>query len=576
MKTIVDFLRNHAQCNPQKTALIMLKEQGDEPTCLSYAELDAKAQRIASELQQRYQVGDRAMLLYRPGIEFIVAFLACQYAGLIPVPTSLSSRKPHHLRRIEQIGQDASISLIMTASDLQDDLQEWFKDSSLAWLECLASDEIKTDREWTHPNIGMQHLAFLQYTSGSTGNPKGVMVSHGNLIHNSQLIKEKYQHTEDTVMGGWLPFYHDMGLIGLILQTLYLGASLVLMAPVDFVKRPSKWLHAISRYRISTTGGPNFGFQHCVERIREQDIEGIDLSCWQVCFNGAEPVRQTTMEAFTQRFSKYGFKYESFYPCYGLAEATLFVAGGTPGLKHASICIDRNELESHRAVLVAVDNPTSYTLVSCGQPHGVVVVDNQTRTPVADGQVGEIWLQNGSVAVGYWNNPDATAETFQAVLTNENDGYYMRTGDLGFFHDGELYITGRSKDMLIVNGRNIYPQDIEQHVGTLDTRFEGRMAAAFSINGVAGEEVVVVQEVANRGMDADNLSQLAKQVRRDVGEYFEVMVASVVLTTSGTIPRTTSGKVQRRKTRLLWENEVLECLHQERRQVVATQQLTAA
>ncbi|RCN56198.1 fatty acyl-AMP ligase [Acidiferrobacter thiooxydans] len=567
METIVEICNNHARTRPEKTALIMLDERGEEAERLSYSTLDEKARCIAARLQLRYEVGNRALMLFRPGLEFIVAFLACQYAGMVPVPVSLSSRKPHHLRRIEHISMDAGIALVITASDWQADIHEWLKDSPLGDLECLVPHCAKPGPEWVVPTLAADDLAFLQYTSGSTGNPKGVMVTHANLIHNEQVIKYKYQHDADVVVGGWLPFYHDMGLIGLILQTIYLGASLVLMAPVSFVKRPANWLRAINRYRISSSGGPNFGFEHCVARIRDEEIEGIDLSCWRICFNGAEPVKYSSMRAFADRFSKYGFRYESFYPCYGLAEATLFVSGGTPGVAARQMCINRDELELNRVVPVVEGHPLAYTVVSSGRPHDleVAIVDPSTDSRLGERQVGEVWVHGCSVASGYWQDPDKTNDTFRASVAGELGTHYMRTGDLGFLDGSELYITGRIKDLVIINGRNIYPQDIEYLTSRINSRFAAGLSAAFAVDGGTSEAVVIVQEVNTRGgVERETLVSLSEAVRREVANNFDVTVASVVLTSLGTIPRTTSGKIQRGKTKALWAKAALEPLYESR------------
>ena len=564
MRTLIELSASHATQTPQKTALIMLDERGNEASRLTYAELHAKARAIAACLQHRYEPGDRALMLYRAGPEFITAFLGCQYAGLIPVPVSFYSRKSHHLRRIEGIKKNARVALVMTSSQLHADVASWLQAGDPNELQCVASDDISDDADWKLPVVDQEGIAFLQYTSGSTSEPKGVMVTHRSLAYNVQLIKQWAKTGADTVIGGWLPFSHDMGLIGLILHSIYIGATLVLMSPISFVKRPSGWLNAISKYRIQFSGSPNFGIEHCTRRIRDEEITDIDLSCWRMCFNGAEPVRQETIESFVQRFAPYGFRPESFCPCYGLAEATLFVSGCAIDVAHDTLRIDRDELEQHRVAIAGAETRKPGTLVSCGQPYvrEVAIVDRQTFTRLPERQVGEVWVHCDSVAKGYWERPEETRETFRAVLANEESPAYMRTGDLGFIDCGQLYITGRIKDLLIINGRNIYPQDIEKQIGQLDQRFANTMGAAFSIEGPNGEQAVIVQEVETRGgVQPETLVSLAERVRLEIGGHFEIPVSEVVLISSGSLPRTTSGKVQRRRTKLLWQEKSLDVLY---------------
>lgn len=567
MKTIIDILGSHARISPDKIAVIMLGERGEEVGRLTYGALLAQVKAIASRLRRSHGVGERALMLFRPGLDFIVGFMACQHAGLTPVPAPLYTNRSHHWRRIEHICRDAGVSLVLTEPGLQSDIETWLEDSGLDAAPCRAfaasAMAMGEGGDASESSARPGRLAFLQYTSGSTGNPKGVMVTHQALMANCTLIAQKYGSSVATVTAGWLPFYHDMGLIGLILESLFLGSTLVLMTPVSFVKRPATWLKAISRYRVETSGGPNFGFQHCVERVRDEDIEGIDLSSWRVCFTGAEPVRQDTIDAFARRFAPYGFRKESFYPCYGLAEATLFVSGGRPGVAHATMTVDREAMESHRVISAEPGEPESCMLVSNGSVEGfdAAIVDPETRTRLPEGRVGEIWVHGASVASGYWGKSGETRETFQATLAGEGGRFYLRTGDLGFLARGELYVTGRLKDLVIVNGRNIYPQDVEQRIGSLDSRFAFGMAAVFAVRGAVTEEIVAVQEMDVRGgVSRSELRALSARIRREICESFDAPVAAVVLIPRGVIPRTTSGKIQRRKTREMWLKGTLSSL----------------
>lgn len=555
MKTIVDYLNHNAGLYANKHAVIMLNDKGEEAERLTYHELHQRISTVAAYLQQHFTKGDRALLLYRTGIEFIIAFMACEFAGLIAVPMSLYAKKSPHFHRIEHIMQDAAVSLILTTEKLHAEVSEWLVETTYAATPCLASDTLESALPLVSSNVQPEDLAFLQYTSGSTGNPKGVMVSHGNLIHNSLLIKHKYEHDNNTVMGGWLPFYHDMGLIGLILQSMYLGSTLVLMSPVAFVKHPMNWLKAISDYRINTSGGPNFCFEHSVEKVNDEKIAAIDLSHWRACFNGSEPIKSHTLDLFSDRFARYNFAREQFYPCYGMAETTLFVTGGTPGVLHESLSVDREALAANKIVFQPAGSESAITLVSSGQAFDldVITVDPVTRERLSEGNVGEVWIHGESVAQGYWNKPELTQEVFHAETVPTNGKRYLRTGDMGFQYQGELYITGRQKDLVIVNGRNIYPQDIEQRLKQSEPLFANGLSAAFGLDSDRGERVVVVQEIDKRhGLESEQMTQLLNKVRFEISRYFEVPVQVITLIARGTLPRTTSGKVQRRRTKELW------------------------
>jgi acyl-CoA synthetase (AMP-forming)/AMP-acid ligase II len=555
MKTIVDYLNYNAEHYAKKHAVIMLNDKGEEAERLTYSEINQKILTLAGYLQQNFNKGDRALLLYRTGVEFIVAFMACEFCGIIAVPMSLYAKKSPHFHRIEHIMQDAAVNLILTTEKLHGEVLEWLAETPYAATPCLPSDVLVGNRPWTSADVQPEDLAFLQYTSGSTGNPKGVMVSHGNLIHNSLLIKHKYHHDNNTVMGGWLPFYHDMGLIGLILQSLYLGSTLVLMSPVAFVKHPMNWLKAISDYKINTSGGPNFCFEHSIEKANDQKLEGIDLSHWHACFNGSEPIKSQTIDAFSERFARFGFSRNLFYPCYGMAETTLFVTGGTPHVAHETLTVDREALAANKIIFQTPDSSSAVTLVSSGQAYDldVVIVDPASHQRLADCEVGEVWIHGESVAQGYWGKSEQTREIFHAELSPPNGKHYLRTGDMGFQQQNELYITGRQKDLVIVNGRNIYPQDIELRIKESEPLFASGLSAAFGLESERGERVVVVQEIDKRhGLEPEQLTQLITRLRFEIGRYFEVPVAVITLIARGTLPRTTSGKVQRRRTKEMW------------------------
>ena len=459
--SIVELLKVRSAQNRDRAAYTFLTE--GESLQLTFSQLDARARAIGTALQSAMCVGGRALLLFPPGLEFITAFLGCLYSGTVAVP-AYPPRKKRGLNRLAAIARDAEPDLILTTSALAPTIQTWAAQTPHHKNIRVLPADLVPDSEaqsWRDVSVKRDALAFLQYTSGSTGSPKGVMVTHGNIIANEEMIRRAFDQSESSIIVSWLPLYHDMGLIGGVLQPLYLGASCVLMSPVAFLQRPRRWLEVIAEWRATTSGGPNFAYDLCVRKISPAECDGLDLSSWRVAFNGAEPVRNETMDRFAERFGRCGFQRSAFYPCYGLAEATLFVTGGDVEAEPRLASVSAAALQENRIVEPSEDD--GRTLVGCGRPwmdHEVLIVDPETHVPCAPGSVGEIWVAGPSVARGYWNRPDESRRDFEARLSTQ-EGPYLRTGDLGFFHDGQLFITGRLKDLLIVRGRNFYPHDIE-------------------------------------------------------------------------------------------------------------------
>ena len=424
-----------------------------------------------------------------------------------------------------------------------------------------ALDEGLAD-DWRESLINSDTLAFLQYTSGSTASPKGAMVSHGNLIHNQRVIKTACQHTEHSTFVSWLPMFHDMGLIGNVLQPLYLGALGVLMWPTSFLQRPFCWLQAISKYKAHTSGGPNFAFELCVRKIKPEQREKLDLSSWRVAFNGAELVRSETMERFSQTFKSCGFRPETFYPCYGLAEATLFVSGGIKGAKRRVMTVDGSALERHRVVPASLGDKTGRKVVSCGTAwvgQKIVIVDPDTHMPCAPDETGEIWAKGPSMVQGYWNREEETERTFKAFLTTTGEGPFLRTGDLGFINDGGLFVTGRLKDLIIIRGHNHYPEDIEYTAGQSHPGLRVGCGAAFSVETDNDERLVVVHEL-ERSSETWNVEDVAGAIRQSVADHHELQVHAVVLVEPGSIPKTSSGKLQRYLCRSAYLNDDLKTI----------------
>ncbi|MFI0482360.1 fatty acyl-AMP ligase [Actinomadura sp. 9N215] len=532
------------------------KESGGKykENVLGFAELDRKARTLACRLEAR-GLRDRAvLLLYPEGLEFLTAFLGCLYARVVAVPAPLPDLDAGRYGRTRRIIEDADIALILTDTAHRDILDTWLADADLKTrlhtLDTQAMEEDADPTGWTPPEFRPDTLAFLQYTSGSTSEPKGVMVTHGNLLCNGEEIKRRIEATTDTVGVGWVPHYHDMGLVGQFLQPLYLGCRYVFTSPITFIKRPVLWLELITRYRGTVTVAPNFGYELLLRRVADHWLDGLDLSSLRVVQNGAEPVRPATLERMTERFAPIGFRPGMWMPCYGMAETTLLISAAPVGGGAAVRDFDSEALTLDKAVPApAGRGGGARRLVSCGRPVtlDVGVVDPETRARLPEGRVGEIWVRGGSVARGYWENPEASRETFGAH-TSDGEGPYLRTGDLGFLADGDLYVTGRIKDLIIVNGRNIHAHDVEE--AAREAHPAALAAAAFTLDdGGDREHVVIVQEISTRAAAGTPPDELATLVKTAVARAFELPALSVVLSGRGTIRRTTSGKLQRGQTR---------------------------
>ncbi|HEU4506949.1 MAG TPA: amino acid adenylation domain-containing protein [Pyrinomonadaceae bacterium] len=562
--TLVELLRDRALGDPARQAYTFLTDGDLHEVHLTCAQLDQRARAIAASLQAAGAKGERVLLLYPPGLEYIAAFFGCLYAGAVAVPV-YPPRMNQNLVRLESIIEDSQPALTLTTSlSLSRSSNQFDKTSTLQKLRYLATDTLddKLAGQWQDPNVTAEHLAFLQYTSGSTSEPKGVMVSHANLLANAQMMRQACSHPDDAVFVNWLPLYHDMGLIGNVLQSLFFGATCVIMSPASFLQQPFRWLNAISRYRAHTSGGPNFAYDLCVRRISAAERATLDLSSWKVAFNGAEPVSRDTLDRFAKTFATCGFRREAFYPCYGLAEATLFVSGSSKESAPAIKAVRSDALKQNRVITQPDGDANSQVLVSCGQtlPQNKIVITNpETLLPCPPDEVGEIWLSGPSVARGYWNRPEENELCFNAYHAGVGDGPYLRTGDLGFLDGGELFIAGRLKDLIIIRGLNHYPQDIEQTVQRCSPALRPGCGAAFSIN-VAGEErVVLVNEVTPRHKDFD-LPAIVESIREAVALEHDLQVYSVVLIAAGSIPKTSSGKIRRRACREAFINGSLEVL----------------
>ena len=561
-KTFADICRKNAQDFGEETAYLFSNSQAVTGT-LSFAQLDAEATRIAGALYARCQPGDRVLLAFESAQEFVQAFFGCIYAGVVAVPLSRPTGE-RHSRKIRAIAVDAGSGLILTD-------HAWGLDAEdgLSGIELLGLDQLLARYGDVLPSglaVADSAPVFLQYTSGSTGNPKGVVVTHRSLLANERMICDACRHDRETVFVGWLPLFHDMGLVGNVLQPAFLGIKSVLMPPAAFVRRPLRWLTLISEHRGTTSGGPNFGYEMCVRRIRDADIDALDLRSWRIAFNGAEPIRAETLRAFARRFARAGFSERAFFPVYGLAEATLLVTA--PKLDVAPRVLELPQEPADADQARRRDDPASAArleLVGCGTPRGdevLRIVDPKSGRVLADKQVGEIWVRGSNIAAGYWANPDLTRQVFQA-RTHDGDGPFLRTGDLGFVDGGELFVSGRLKDVIIINGRNHYPSDIESTVSACASQFAGRPCAAFSADPTRGEGLAVAQEVAKtlflRSEGPAGLQRDLKQCVRDaVLAQHGVAPAHVLLVPQGSLPMTTSGKLQRSLCRELFSRGELQ------------------
>ncbi|MCX7706552.1 MAG: fatty acyl-AMP ligase [Anaerolineae bacterium] len=556
--TLVDLLCWRAAGQPDQQAAAFLDDESDAVGRLTYAELDRKARNIGALLQAHGLAGERALMLYSPGLDFVAAFFGCLYAGVVAVPAY--PPRPRTLNRLLNIIKDARPAVILATRDVRELIEPTLAEADgFPELPWLTTDDLSEtlSTTWRHPGVMHDSLAFLQYTSGSTTTPRGVMVTHGNLLHNLTLIRAGFEITPKDSGVIWLPLYHDMGLIGGVLQPIFAGLPVTLMSPLTFLQRPFRWLEAISKTGATISGGPNFAYDLCVRKVAPEQRARLDLSRWEVAFSGAEPVRAETIERFTRTFAECGFRPTAWLPCYGLAEATLFVTGAQKASGPRFLTVSAPALEAHRVIPVGEGDSSGRRFVSCGFPRGdlrVAIVDPETLMPALPGVVGEIWISGPSVADGYWGQPQESERVFRAQIASDEDaGTWLRTGDLGFLHEGELYIAGRIKDLIIVDGRNHYPQDIELTVENSHPAIQLSGVAAFSVDTTEAERLVIVAEIAREHMPgrpgAAPLSEITRAIRGAVSEQHAVQISDLVFIRPGTVPKTTSGKIQRHAAR---------------------------
>ena len=545
--TFVDVLRQQAEENPDRIAYTFLGERGPEGSDVTFAELERNALAIAAFLQSLGFQGERVLLLLPTGADYVRAFFGCLYAGAIAIPAF----PPHggNVRKGESwfqtVARDATPLLAFTAPEIIDRLPNQLMQQAGIRPVTLGEIDPAMAADWCPPEINAESIAFLQYTSGSTSVPKGVMVCHGNLLDNMKVIRTVCGNDQESTVVSWLPLHHDMGLIGAVLHPAYLGARSVLLSPARFMHSPVSWLAAITRFRGRSSSAPNFAYDICAQKIKPEQKIDLDLSSWQVAVNGAEPVRAQTMEQFTAAFAHCGFRAEAFLPCYGLAESTLMVTGKRTSTQTVVKGVSARAMQQHR-VCKPLGDEDSRLLVGCGgalSEHEVRIVEPETRMLCDEDAIGEIWVGGPSVAQGYWNRREESASTFRARLCPDERGPFLRTGDLGFFSEGQLFISGRRKDLIIIRGRNLYPQDIELTAHLVDHNLRPGAGAVFVVE-VGGEQNLVLANEIERHAQIEP-EKLMAVVRAAVLLEHGVALQTVVLVRNGTIPKTTSGKIKR-------------------------------
>ncbi|MEU9300203.1 fatty acyl-AMP ligase [Streptomyces sp. NPDC048269] len=535
---------------------------GAQAEHLTYGELDREARRIAACLQEYGVTEQPVLLVYSSTVEFLKAFAGCLYAGAVavPVPMPGEAGRDKRLNRTTAVLKDTGARVVLTETTAAPEVALWLARNSRPDAACVVTDVpgIGDADAWRPVTARPDDLVFLQYTSGSVSEPRGVTVSHRNLLANQAALQKVLHTTREDRFGSWLPYFHDMGLVAHLLHPVWLGSHSVQVSPLSFVKRPLRWLQAIDEYGVTVGGGPNFGYDLCVRRVKDEQVAALDLSRWRLALNGAEPVRPESLDEFAEKFAPAGFRPEALRPCYGLAEATLVVSGGVPGTPHVRKDFNKTALERDRVVGAgpsATGTERVQTLVGCGAPVDVEVriVDPLTHHELPPGAVGEIWLRGYSVARGYWQRPTETVRTFRASL-NDEESNFLRTGDLGMLENGELFVTGRLKEVVIINGRNVYPQDVEWAARTVSPALTFGVGAAFSVDA-GREHLVLVQEV--RGAGSEELRTVAQKIQALIGKEFEVPAGNILLVRPGAVRRTSSGKVQRTLMRKLFLDGVV-------------------
>ncbi|RLD43870.1 MAG: AMP-dependent synthetase [Bacteroidetes bacterium] len=560
--TYIDVIKNRVKANPNHVVFRFLNDGINENESFSYQQLEIRSKALGTAMQEFAQKGERVLLLFPPGLSYVASLFACFYSGMIAVP-AYPPRRNRSLDRIHTIVEDSGATVSIISRQVFNDIERNFaEDEVLNKIHWIVYEDVADEKEsdWKPQEILPGDIALLQYTSGSTGQPKGVMITQLNLLYNSEYIRQTFDFDKNSVGVNWLPIFHDMGLIGGVLQAAYLGVLNVGMPPMAFLKNPLNWLKAIEKYKGTTGGGPNFSFDYCIQKTTEEERAALDLSSIKTFYCGAEPVRKPTMESFPEAFEKSGVNPHQMYPVYGMAETTLIVSGGYQHEAPKYLKINATALQENKVLLADEKNVKTIELVGCGHAWmetEIEIVDPNTFDRVEKNRVGEIWVSGPTVAKGYWKNEEESERTFGAKIKDENEGSFLRTGDLGFLHENELYITGRLKDLIIIRGVNFYPSDIELTVQNSESSLKQNSGAAIPITINGEEKLVVVQELERIAMRNVDHNKIINSIRAAISEEHELDVYGIVLIRTGSIPMTSSGKIQRRLTKYGYLNNEL-------------------
>ena len=558
-ETYIEVIKNRCVEKPEHVVFRFLNDGLNESEAFTYKQLETRSKALGAAMQKVGKKGNRVLLLFPPGLSYVASLFACFYSGFIAVP-AYPPRRNRNLHRVNTIIEDSGATVSIISRKVYNDIERNFaEDEKLKNIKWIVYEDIEDEKqnEWQETEIKPDDVALLQYTSGSTGNPKGVMLTQLNLLYNSEYIHQTFEFNIESVGVNWLPIFHDMGLIGGVLQAAYGGLLNIGMPPTAFLKNPLNWLKSLEKYGGTTGGGPNFGFDYCMEKISEEDKKTLDLSKVKTFYCGAEPVRKKTMEGFYQQF---GIEARQMYPVYGMAETTLIASGGYQNEKPKYLNVDSEALSQGKIKLT--DNSTEKTteFVGCGHTWmetRIEIIDPETFEIKSENEVGEIWISGPTVAKGYWGKPEETERTFGAFTTDTNEGPFLRSGDLGFLRDKELYITGRLKDMIIIRGVNHYPNDIEFTIQNSHADFRQNGGAVFPIVKDGEEKLAVVQELERTALRNDNHDELISLIRKTISEEHELEVYAISLIRTGSIPLTSSGKIQRRQTKYNFLNNEL-------------------
>ncbi|MBX3729014.1 MAG: fatty acyl-AMP ligase [Candidatus Sumerlaeia bacterium] len=551
--TLGEVLARRAEMHPDRRAYTVLADGESDERVLTYGDLFARARAVAARLIAERADRQPVLIVLPTGLEYLVVFYGCLLARAMAVPVT-PPRRARTPERLLAVAADCRPALAIAPAVALDAMREACAQTPAATMRWVAVEEFAADSapDACLPPVGAADIAFLQYTSGSIAAPKGVIVTHRNLMANQRMIRDAFGHDETSTVVGWLPLYHDMGLIGNVMQPLFCGAGCVLMAPEAFLMRPLRWVRAISRYRGATSGAPNFAYDLCASRARPEQCEGLDLSCWRLAYNGSEPVRAETMERFARRFEPHGFSRAAARPCYGLAEATLLATCAPPRAEPSALRLDAVALQDHRVLHAADPQTPARWVPSCGPPWRdarVRIADPETGIDCPPDRVGEVLVAGGHVTPGYWQRPDQTAETFRPDSAGER---WLHTGDLGFLHEGELHVTGRIKDLVILGGRNHYPGDLELTAAQASASIRPGGCCAFSIDGTTGEELVLLVELERAALRDEDRRALLGAIQQALGEAHDVRAADIAVLRPGSILRTSSGKIRRHACRQLY------------------------